>query len=91
MINVLEYTSNQLSKFRAKNLLEITDKSRGRYNVNSQIKFKSAMLKSNFCDQGDAYILAKGKIALADTSAADANASNTNKKVIFKNCAPFSN
>ena len=37
----------------------------------------------------DAYI--KGKIAVDDTSAADAAANNTNKKVIFKNFAPFTN
>ena len=28
-------------------------------------------------------------IAVPNTAAADANANNTNKKVIFKNCAPF--
>ena len=33
------------------------------------------------------YILAKGAIAVNSTAAADANANNTNKKVIFKNCA----
>ena len=37
----------------------------------------------------DAYILAKGKITVNNTAAADADANNTNKKVIFKNCAPF--
>ena len=37
----------------------------------------------------DAYILAKGKVTVNNTAAADADANNTNKKVIFKNCAPF--
>ena len=36
-------------------------------------------------DQSDAYILVKGNISVNNTAAAD----NTNKKVIFKNCAPF--
>ena len=37
----------------------------------------------------DAYI--KGKITVDDTSTADAAANNTNKKVIFKNFALFTN
>ena len=36
--------SNRLSKFKTKNLVEINDESRGVYNVNSQIKFKTTML-----------------------------------------------
>ena len=42
------------------------------------------MLKSSFCDYSDAYTLASRTI-----SAAEAAANNANKKVIFKNCAPF--
>ena len=42
--------SNQPSKFRTKNWVEINDESRGTYNVNSQIKFKTTMLKSSLCD-----------------------------------------
>ena len=33
--NLLDNTSNQPSKFRTKNWIEINDKSRGRYNGNS--------------------------------------------------------
>ena len=87
--NLLGNAWNQPSKFRTKNWVEISDESRGVYNVNSQINFKTAMLKSSLSDHSDAYILVKGTITAADTSAADAAANNTNKKVIFKNCAPF--
>ena len=45
------------------------------------------MLRSSLCDYSDAYILVKGNIAVNNTAGAAAN--NTNKKVIFKNCAPF--
>ena len=38
-------TLNQPSKFRTRNWIEINDESRGVYNVNSQIKFKTTMLK----------------------------------------------
>ena len=84
-------TLNQPSKFRTRNRIEINDESRGTYNVNSQIKFKTAMLKSSLCDYSDAYILVKGTISVNNTAAQGAGANNTNKKVIFKNCAPFTN
>ena len=49
------------------------------------------MLKSSLCDYSDAYILVKGTISVNNTAAADADSNNTNEKVIFKNCAPFTN
>ena len=49
------------------------------------------MLTSSFCDYSDAYILIKGTISLNNTAAAGAAVNNTNKKGIFKNCAPFTN
>ena len=45
------------------------------------------MLRSSLCDYSDAHILVKGNISV--NTAACAN--NTNKKLIFKNCAPFTN
>ena len=58
--NLIDDTSNQPSKFRTRNWVEINDESRGAYNVTSQIKFKTTMLKCSLCDYSDAYILAKG-------------------------------
>ena len=49
------------------------------------------MLKSSLYDYSDAYILVKGTISVNNTAAAGAAVNNTNKKVIFKNCAPFTN
>ena len=89
--NLIDDASNQPSKFRTKNWVEINDESRDIYNVNSQIKFKTTMLKSSLCDYSDAYILVKGTISVNNTAAAGADANNTGKKVIFKNCAPFTN
>ena len=83
--------SNQPYKFRTKNWVEINDESRGIYNVNSQIKFKTIMLKSSLCDYSDAYILIKGTITVNNTAAADTDANDINKIVIFKNCASFTN
>ena len=89
--NLIDETPNQPSKFRTRNLVEINDESRGIYNVNSQIKFKTTMLKSSLCDYSGAYILVKGTISPNNTAGPGVGANNTNKKVIFKNCAPFTN
>ena len=89
--NLIDDTSNQPSKFRTRNLVEINDESRGAYNVNSQVKFKTTMLKSSLCDYSDAYILVKGTISVNNTAAQGAAVNNNDKKVIFKNCAPFTN
>ena len=47
------------------------------------------MLKSSLCYYSDAHIPVKGNITLNNIAGAGAAANNTNKKVIFKNCAPF--
>ena len=59
----------------------------------SNIKFKTTMLRSSLCDYGDAYILVKGKITItgAGADAAARQADERDKGVIFKNCAPFIN
>ena len=49
------------------------------------------MLRSSLCDYSDAYILVKGNITVNDTAAEGAAVNNTNRKLIFKNCAPFTN
>ena len=49
------------------------------------------MLRSSLCDYSDAYILVKGNITVNNTAADGAAGNNTNKKVIFENCAPFTN
>ena len=44
IINQLDNTPNQPSKFRTKNSVEINDESRETHNTNSQTKFKTSML-----------------------------------------------
>ena len=92
LANLLDSASNKPSKFRTRNWVEINDDIRGAYSPNKQIRFKTAMLRSSLCDYSDAYILVKGNITVNNTAAdGAAAANNTNKKVIFKNCAPFTN
>ena len=88
--NLLESTSDNLSKFRTKNWVEINDESRGNY-TNSDIRFKTTMLRFNLYDYADSYILVKGTITITGVGAnADARqADERNNGVIFKNCAPF--
>ena len=90
---MVDDTSNQPSKFRTRNWVKINDESRGAYNVNSQIKFKTTRLKSSLCDYSDAYIFVKGTITIAGegADAAARHADERNKGVSFKNCAPFTN
>ena len=101
--NLLDSESNQPSKFRTKNWVEINDESRGTYTSND-IKFKTTMLRSNLCDYAEAYILVKGTITITGNAGPEPNpdaprnaaqllaarqADERDKGVIFKNCAPF--
>ena len=82
---MLNDESNKPSKFRTRNWIEINNDIIGAYSPNMQIIFKTVMLRSSLCDYSDAYILFKENISV------NATANNTNKKAIFKNCAPFTN
>ena len=95
IINFLDNTSNQVSKFRIKNWIEINDQSRAVNNTNRNIRFKTTMLKSILCDYKDAYILVKGRITIsgegADVTARLADERNTvviyiKKNATFINC-----
>ena len=85
---LLENTSNQSSEFRTNNWVEINDDVRETCNEDSQIKFKTSMLKS-LCDYSDADIFFKGTVTVALSPASSANPGDNNKKVLFQNCAPF--
>ena len=104
--NLIDHASNQPSKFRTRNWVEINDESIGTYNVNSQIKFKTAMLKSSLCDYSGAYILVKEIITITGDAGPEPDENNLrtaaqllaarhaderDKDVVFKNCAPFTN
>ena len=88
--NLLESTLDNPSKFRTRNWVEINDESRGNY-ANSDIRFKTTMLRSNLCDYADSYILVKGTITITGegADAAAERADERDKGVTFKNCAPF--
>ena len=88
IINLLDDTTNQPSKFRTRSWVETNDESKRRYD-NTNIRFEMSMIRSSLCDYSDAYILVKGTITVPNTAVSGAVLNNTNEEVIFKNCAPF--
>ena len=50
--NLIESSSDNPSKFRTRNWIEINDESRGNY-ANRDIRFNTPMLRSNLCDYAD--------------------------------------
>ena len=81
IINLLYNAAHQPYKFKKKSWIEINDESRGTYNKDNQIRFKTLMLGLCFCDYILAYIIVNGTITVAKDRAATPN--NDNKKVIF--------
>ena len=87
---MLNDASDQPSKLRTRNWVEINDESRGTYTSND-IKLKTTILRPNLCDYADAYILVKGTIIIigAENDDAAKRLDERNKGVVLKNCAPF--
>ena len=83
-----ENTPNQPTKFKTKYWVKINDYSRETYYTNSQIKFKTSILRSSLCDYSDAYILVSGTIAVAELAGAWGN---NDIRLLFTNCAQFTN
>ena len=91
IINLLGNTSDQLSKSKINNWVEINDESKESYSTRSDIKFKATMLRSSLCDYADAYILVTWTITITGAGYNDAakRLDERNKGVILKNCAQF--
>ena len=80
----------QSSKLRTRNWIETEDESWGTYNASNEIIVKTSVIRSNLYDYSDPYIHVKGTIAVPNTGTA-AVPNSRNRKVIFKNCTPFTN
>ena len=52
IINLLDNTANQPSKFRTRNWVEINNESKEKYD-NSNIRFETSIIRSNLCDYSD--------------------------------------
>ena len=83
IINLLNNSENEYSKFATKKWYVIDSESKGNYSHENPIKFLTKSIESSLCDYSDAYILVTGNIT--------ATPNNAVTQVVFKNCAPFKN
>ena len=81
IVNLLNSSENEYSKFATKKWYVIDSESKGVYSHHDPIKFLTKSVESSLCDYSDAYILVTGNIA--------GTGANDNTKFAFKNCAPF--
>ena len=81
IVNLLNGSDNENSKFATKKWYVIDSESKGNYSHHDPIKFLTKSIESSLCDYSDAYILVTGSIRITR--------GNQNTKVAFKNCAPF--
>ena len=81
IVNLLNGSDNENSKFVAKKWYITDSESNGNYSHHNPIKCLAKSIKSSLCDYSDAYILVTGNINVIG--------GDNNTKVSFKNCAPF--
>ena len=96
IVNLLNGSDNENSKFATKKWYIIDSESNGNYSKDEEIKFLTRSIESSLCNYSDAYILVTGNIAVTRTiAAAGDNSIPRNQplaaamQVAFKNCAPF--
>ena len=81
IVNLLNGSDNENSKFATKKWYVIDSESKGNYSHENPIKFLTSSLESSLFDYSDAYVFVKGNITVV--------AGDANTKVAFKNCARF--
>ena len=81
IVNLLNGSDNENSKFAIKKWYVIDSESKGNYSKDDPIKFLTRSVESSLCDYSDAYILVTGNIV--------ATLNKEATQVAFKNCAPF--
>ena len=76
IVNLLNSSENEYSKFATKKWYIIDSESKGNYSHENPIRFLTNSLESSLCDYSDAHILATGNIVVVGT--------DDNTKVAFK-------
>ena len=91
IVNLLNGSDNENSKFTTKKWYVIDSVSKGNYSHENPIRFFTNSLESSFCDYSDAYLLFTRNIAVKRRNADDTAdiALDPITQVAFKNCAPF--
>ena len=77
IVNLLNGSDNENSKFATKKWYVIDSESKGVYSHENPIKFLTSLLESSLCDYSNAYVLVTGNIATVRA--------NDSTKVVFKN------
>ena len=81
IVNLLNGSNNENSKFAAKKWFIIDNESKGDYLPDNEIKFLTSSLESDLCDCSNGYILVTGNFNITGD--------DNNTKVAFKNCPQF--
>ena len=91
IVNLLNGSDNDNSRFATKKWYIIDSESNGNYSQNDEIKFLTRSIESSLCDYSGAYILVTGNITVKRRNAADTAdiALDAITQVVFKNYAPF--
>ena len=97
IVNLLNSSENEYSKFATKKWYIIDSETKGSYSHHDPIKFLTKSIESSLCNYSDAYILVAGDIAVTRTITTAAAGDDPQRKkplaaptqVAFKNCAPL--
>ena len=81
IVNLLNGSDNENSKFATKKWYIIDSESNGNYSHHNPIRFLTKSIELSLCDYSDVYILVTGNI--------NVTCSDDNTKVAFRNCTPF--
>ena len=82
--NLLGNITDKVPRFITEKWIELYKQSRGSYNTNKQIRFKTSMLQANLGDYSNTYVVFKGILELQDQIIL-----HTTKKSAFNNNSPF--
>ena len=69
IINLLNASDNENSKFATKKWYIIDNESKGNYSHHNPIKFLTKSIESSLCDYSDAHILVTGNITATPNNA----------------------
>ena len=96
LVNLLNGSDNENSKFAAKKWYIIGSESKGNHSHHNPITFVTKSIESSLCYNSEACILVAGNTAVTRTIAAAGNNPVQRKQpltaatqVVFKNCATF--
>ena len=93
IVNLLNDSDNENSKFPTKKWYVINSESKGNYSQPDPITFLTKWIELSLCDYSDVYILVTGNITIIRTITRDhvqrKQSLTAVTQMVFKNCAPF--